>query len=97
MRNVTTALLLLFISGCSMSFQEKYPKFYRQYKSFEPNKAIAVAEDPNGAYAYGYGYGFSTIEGAKHRAMLQCRLKKMKSNVQSKCKIYFINDTQLDH
>lgn len=87
-------LLLLFVSGCSMSFQEKYPKFYQKYQSFKRNKALALAEDPNGAY--GYGYWFSTIEGAKHRAMIQCKLKKMKFNVRSKCKIYFINDKPLD-
>lgn len=94
--------VLLFIviigvaAGCSLSFGKAYPNIVAKYKKLEPNKALAVAMDANGAYAFGYGSNYNSIKQAKRRALKECRTRREKLKVHHPCKLYMVNNKRVN-
>lgn len=88
-----TALLIL--ASCSKTFYAVHQDVYQKYIKLPQPKALAVAEDYNGAFAYGYSYRGKNIDQVKKDALFQCKARKELYDVKDDCKIYMINNKKI--
>jgi hypothetical protein len=80
------------LGGQDMSFEELLAK----YRGLEPVRAMAVARDPDGAWAYGVSDGNLSQTGASERALRECRRNAADAGVRADCRLYLIGDEAVE-
>lgn len=65
------------------------------YLRMSDAKVLAIASEPNGAYAWGMGYEQPSVQSAAERAMAECQASANDRAVEAPCIVVMIGDSLL--
>lgn len=99
------SMILISLTGCSVSSFNPFDdskssgiadldKIYNEYKTFSPNKAMAVIISADKRFASGYSFEFASQDKANTEALKRCNTSntKSKNKISGECKLYAIGD-----
>lgn len=65
---------------------------WREYSKLPPQRALAVAGDPNRLWVAGVAGGAETQDAASEAALGECRRKRAERSMQVPCLLYAVGD-----
>jgi hypothetical protein len=94
-------VVALGLSACAMSSRLRgqdlsFEELLARYRGLEPVRALAVARDPNGAWAYGVSDGNLSQKSATERALRECRRSAADAGIRADCRLYAIGDERVE-
>lgn len=74
------------------AFKRKFRTVFAQYRQYETEKALALANGEDGNWAYGYARGQESQMQAVNAAKEQCERRRARYNVQAQCQTYAVGN-----
>lgn len=72
------------------AFEQKFRMVFAQYRQYEAEKALALANGEDGNWAYGFARGQESQMQAINAAKEQCERRRARYNVQAQCQTYAV-------
>jgi hypothetical protein len=70
----------------------RFESEWQSYRDLEPEKALAVAGDVDGAYASGFAFGKASRHEAEQGALEDCARRRADRRLDAPCRLYAVGD-----
>lgn len=88
----SAALLAACATGPTPGHRSQLTRLWAQYEQLSPQRALAVAGDPELVWVGAATGGHESREAAERAALAECQRRRVKSRMQVPCRLYAVGD-----